>query len=376
MKKILLISLTIFICITSFISCDDWTEVEAKDFNKNGKSPEYYADLRKWKAETDHDMAFGWFAFWSASGVDLKSSMIGLPDSMHLVSVWGPWHPNTLTDAKREDMKYIQEVKGTKVMACSFMGYVGEGLTGKTAEDRAKWGWTWEHIGGTGDNTSCKNCIATDAAERQLQINAIKKYAKAMVDSVLLGGYNGLDVDYEPTWSSGEISNHKENMEVLIKALAEYLGPKSPNPSTLLVVDGEVEKLTKETAPYLNYLIKQNYWSNEGASDAHLDNRLKSVLDNLVSDKLSAEQITKMYFSTVNFESYAPTGGGTFTRTDGTKTSYLQGHAEWQPQYNGTEIKKGGFGAYHIEMEYSLPSMTGFYPWTRAAINTVHPVGK
>lgn len=33
---------------------------------------------------------------------------------------------------------------------------------------------------------------------------------------------------------------------------------------------------------------------------------------------------------------------------------------------------KGGFGAYHIEYEYTVNGQSGFYPWTRQAINAVH----
>ena len=139
-----------------FMSCDDWTETEAKSFEAgNGKSAEYYENLRKWKAETDHDMSFGWFGFWSGSGVALNNCMIGLPDSIHLISVWGPWLPSTLDDAKKADMKFVQEVKGTKVMACSFVEYIGQNITPKTTEVRESWGWIWEH-----KTSGCNNCVS------------------------------------------------------------------------------------------------------------------------------------------------------------------------------------------------------------------------
>jgi len=34
--------------------------------------------------------------------------------------------------------------------------------------------------------------------------------------------------------------------------------------------------------------------------------------------------------------------------------------------------RKGGLGSYHIEYEYYLSGKSGFYPWTRQAINAVH----
>lgn len=374
MKKILLISLALFVCLAGFMSCDDWTDTDSKRVvEPDGKSDEYYENLRRWKAETQHDMSFGWYGFWSGTGVNLKNTMKGLPDSLHMISVWGPWLPSTLNEAKKADMELIQKVKGTKVLACSFAVFVGNGITENTPEELASWGWTWQH----GNNNSCKVCVATDPTERAAQIASIEKYAKAMADSVIAGGYDGLDIDYEPTWTSGSLSNHKENMEELMRALGQYMGPKSDNPHLILAVDGEVQDLTKGTVPYLNYLIQQNYWTNQGRSDAVLNGRLKTVIDHLSSEEFSAEDIANMYFTTINFESYVVGGGGPgvtdYQKADGTRTNYLQGHAEWQPEYNGQTLRKAGYGSFHIEAEYTVPNKSGFYPWTRAALNAVHP---
>ena len=372
MKKILFINLTIFICFVGFMSCDDWTDTEAKGFNTNGKSPEYYENLRKWKAETDHDMSFGWFAFWSANGVDLKSSMIGLPDSMHIVSVWGPWLPGSITPEKRKDMEHVQNVKGTKVIACMFLEYIGQQITEKTDEGRATWGWdpAWKHTG-----AGCTNCVSSDPATRELQIAAIQKFARVIADSVRIGGYDGLDIDYEPqTHNAAELVSHPENTEELVKELANYFGPKSPNPGTILAIDGHVNSLTPATVPYLNYLILQAYNTRY---ESTLNTNIKMAIDKYSSEGLSKEEVAKKYFVTVNFESYSPTGGGDFYKYDENGKRYtvnmLQGFAEWQPEYNGEILKKGGYGSYHIEMEYVVANKSGFYPWTRSAIKAVHP---
>lgn len=374
MKKILFISLAIFICFSGFTSCDDWTETEAKTFEQgNGKSPEYYEKLRKWKAETDHNMAFGWYGFWTGSGADLKNSLIGLPDSMHLVSIWGPWLPSTLNEAKVKDMKYVQEVKGTKVMACMFMEFVGQGITEKTEEGRATWGWKsseWVHT-----YPSCTACVSSDPAVRAEQVAAIQKYARAIADSLIVGGYDGIDIDYEPQQhNTAELVSHPENTEVLVKALAEYFGPKSPNPGTLLCVDGHVDELTKETVPYLSYLLYQAYYIGTSTS---LDSFSKRIVNRYTSENLTVEELFKKLFITVDFERYSTSGGGDFTlyRPDGSelKTNKLQAYAEWKPIHDGKEYDKGGFGSYHIEAEYYLDGKAGFYPWTRTALRTVHP---
>ncbi|MCS2305646.1 hypothetical protein NXX42_00660 [Bacteroides thetaiotaomicron] len=59
MKKIFNILIIAFIAF-SYFSCDDWTETEAKNFEPEPLSEEYYAALRAYK-KSDHPIAFGWF---------------------------------------------------------------------------------------------------------------------------------------------------------------------------------------------------------------------------------------------------------------------------------------------------------------------------
>ena len=86
---------------------------------------------------------------------------------------------------------------------------------------------------------------------------------------------------------------------------------------------------------------------------------------NAVKD--SMELIRKLY-TTVNFEQYAAEGGGSYTGG----INRLLGQALWKPTWEGKTYRKGGFGSYHIEYEYYLSGKSGFYPWTRQAINAVH----
>ena len=57
MKKIFNILIIAFIAF-SYFSCDDWTETEAKNFEPEPLSEEYYAALRAYK-KSDHPIAFG-----------------------------------------------------------------------------------------------------------------------------------------------------------------------------------------------------------------------------------------------------------------------------------------------------------------------------
>lgn len=43
------------------------------------KSDQYYADLRDYK-NSDHEIVFGWFGNWSATGASASNYMKSLPD--------------------------------------------------------------------------------------------------------------------------------------------------------------------------------------------------------------------------------------------------------------------------------------------------------
>ena len=113
MKKILLMCLSLLLFASALVSCEEWTEPESKVFLKgDGHDDAYYAALRKWKAETDYDMAWGWFGGWGANATNLKNSLRGLPDSLYLAAIWGRWRPSVLTDAMKADMEYVQREIG------------------------------------------------------------------------------------------------------------------------------------------------------------------------------------------------------------------------------------------------------------------------
>ena len=58
-KNYLLYFLLLALSTPIWVSCNDWTESEAKDYFE-GPSEEYYAALRAYK-KSDHPKAFGWF---------------------------------------------------------------------------------------------------------------------------------------------------------------------------------------------------------------------------------------------------------------------------------------------------------------------------
>ena len=70
-----------------------------------------------------------------------------------------------------------------------------------------------------------------------------------------------MDLDYEPE-SSDERNYgiYGDRMTLFVQYLGQFIGPMSPNPEKLLIVDGHTPPA--ETEPYLDYYVKQNYGSS------------------------------------------------------------------------------------------------------------------
>lgn len=365
MKKIIWMCLSLLVLSSGLISCEDWTQVENKEFVKgDGHDEAYYAALRRWKAQTDYDMAWGWFGGWGANSVSLKNSLRGLPDSLYLAAIWGAWRPSTLTDAKRADLKYVQEVKGTRVVCTTITGWVGADVIGGTYQDNPL---KEEYFGWKAEWDSRQTWRAPDGTEeRAAQEAAIRKYARMLADSVYACGYDGLDLDYEPNVGGAGCKREladKDNFYIFVDELGKHLGPRSGT-DKLLVLDGEVNVLEGRCMPYFDYLIWQAY---NTSSDSGMNSYLGQVIRNAGEFQTPEEVIRKLY-TTVNFEQYAVEGGGSYSGG----INRLLGQALWKPTWEGKTYRKGGFGAYHIEYEYFLQGKQGFYPWTRQAINAVH----
>ena len=103
---------------------------------------------------------------------------------------------------------------------------------------------------------------------------AIRKYANGLVDEVLKYGYTGLDLDYEPglgSYHNGNIvMNQSQQGDIyagtspsqrttwFVDECSKHLGPKSGS-GKLLIVDGLVSSMPKETIECFDYYILQTY---------------------------------------------------------------------------------------------------------------------
>ena len=129
----------------------------------------YLQDLREYK-DTKHPVMFGWFNAWSSVTPGDYANLTLIPDSMDIVSIWGNCF--NIDEARLKQMRAVQE-KGTKVTVGWIIENVGNGIANRTKEE-------WSSDPETG----------------------VKEYAHAILDSVAKYGYDGFDIDYEPSYSS------------------------------------------------------------------------------------------------------------------------------------------------------------------------------
>ena len=293
MKKKIISLMIAVLAAGAFVSCSDWTEPEARDFTQH-KPASYYENLRAWKADKSHPIAFGWFGGWDPTGATTATSLMGIPDSVSLVANWATF---SLTPEQMEEVVQVKKLKGTDVVVTILLTNVGAKATPEEVtagvEDtweqvrlmREYWGWT------------------DDADAAQIEA-AIRKYANGLVDEVLKYGYTGLDLDYEPglgSYHNGNIvMNQSQQGDIyagtspsqrttwFVDECSKRLGPKSGS-GKLLIVDGLVSSMPKETIECFDYYILQTYALTAQSS---LDSYRLAGLVNAFGDIIDEETIT------------------------------------------------------------------------------------
>lgn len=349
MKKIsLLYTLCLSLLTSIFVGCSDWTDMEAKSFPEEVTSDEYYAALRAYK-QSDHQVSFGWYGGWTGDGAYMKNSLAGLPDSLDIVSLWN--NSKNLTEKQKKDLAFVQQVKGTKVVVCQIIGNVGDGFTPSYVTDK------WEENGYGSDREAINAFWGFDETNQEAMEAAIRKYARAVADTINYYGYDGFDIDYEPNAGPyvGNLvmSGNNSRFAIFLEELSKYLGPKSGT-GKLLMIDGEPQSITDQpqVGHYFDYFVIQAY--NPG-SDSNLDGRLlggpgayRCGLMETFGKELGEERVTNMTIMTENFEAVdaAMNGGYSYRDRYGNSMLSLEGMARWKPT-NG--FNKGGVGVYHLE---------------------------
>ena len=382
-KNILAVSA---VALLGLSSCSKWTDMEVQhpmDLTKPAHTEEYYKALRDYK-NSDHQIAFAYYSAWTGVGTNMQSSLMGLPDSVDLVSLWGGW--KNPTEAQLKDLRLAQEKKGLKAMICFLVLDMGNGITpDPTDAEKAalKEGEKWAHKywGWSSENTE-----AGKAARRA----AVVKYANAICDLIDKYGYDGFDIDAEPSYSHPFNTDYelwrtdRENgvpplMTLFIETLGKRIGPMAESEAgrkKVLAVDGQPDALPATHAKYFNYFIIQAYGDRVGYQNAHFQGMLSAY-----KDVLPVEDICKKSIFVVNFESGATRGGEA-------GLGQILNFALQNPVVNGVTYRKGGVGAFRVDLEYAVSTpevVNGIdmspvkglsYPWWRRAIQLMNPTIK
>lgn len=389
MKKIFEIAFTGVLAALAVSACEDWKTPEAKNYEPDGvagsdRDEAYYAALREWKAArtvdengvTSRSVTFGWFSDWSGVGASMANQLMGLPDSVDFVSMWGNWYD--LSDDKKEDLRKVQEIKGTKVLMCFIVDNVGvqttpaevdedftvNGVKYESLEEArgAYWGW-YEADGktyGSADNMEV----------------AIRKYAQSIIDTMNVYNWDGFDFDLEPNYGhGGNISSYPDRISIFLDELSTVCGPKSGT-ERMLVVDGEPYELNASDADKLDYFILQAYTDWRYYS---IDKRLKNLFD--AFPDMSKEAIVSRTILCSNFESYGSTGGysaygdeysfylehernyNNWNNMDYWCDSQIKAYAQYQ--YPDVDQRIGGIGAYRFIFDTD-------YTYFRKAMKVLH----
>ena len=325
------------------------TEIEDINYVKPTK-PVDYAALRAYKA-SEHQLLFGWFGGWdggtSASSV---SALMALPDSVDLISIWGS--NMTLSEAQKKDMRDVQKIKGTRVMATIFMPSLGRYITPEGEDPMAYWGW--------------------DDNDYEVQKEAIRKYGRALAKTFLDLGYDGVDIDNEPESSGISFYGKEQYVTPFLEGMGELMGPESKT-GKLLCIDGYLTTgMGQDTYKFIDYFICQSYYATSYYSLESGSNRFNTYASHFAAHG-TREELAKKYITTEDYERYAGSGGPEFTTRSGKKVRGAVGHADWNPigSEAGIETPKGGAGLYHIEYDYRDDK--GVYYWVNQMIQTMNP---
>lgn len=319
--KALKIFLTTFCVMVLFSSCEN--APEALDLLTPYKyDDQYYANLRAYK-ESPHQICYGWYSDY-AQTYSYGQHFMGVPDSIDIISLWGGMPTPATNPIAYEEMRFVQRVKGTKMLSVKIIRMQAE---------------TWTTLDSAG----------------------IIQYADTLLAPVFKWDLDGLDLDYEPEgdWLSGDM------LTILVRYLGQFVGPMSSDPDKLLVIDYYNTRPPAEVEPYISFLVNQAYTQGTTTNSAtNLQSRY-----NLVASWCPPEK----FIVTENIGDWWANGGSPFTEVDGNtltnggqRMHSLEGMARWTP----TQGQKGGFGAFYFIRDYNSDPP---YRYMRRAIQAINP---
>ena len=324
MKKIILLLTGLLMAAGA---CSDWTEIENTVIDApeqlSNKDDNYYENLRAYK-RSDHELYFGWFGGWNPASPSKRGSLSSIPDSVDIISIWGMINSAMITPGQREELALVQDKYGSRVTVTILLGWVGKGLP--------------------------------DRAWPENREDALREYARALAEDVISCGFNGLDIDFEPTiGGEDDVRDCPVGAEFTLFAeeLGKYFGPLSGS-GRLLIVDGQLDLVPAEAGKYFDYAVSQAYYETSPTSYQWRYDRVKNIFS------------PQQFIVTEDFERHWSTGGTDFYDPVHGMIPSLWGMAWWKP----AQGRKGGCGSYHMEYEYGHDPD---YKYLRQAIQIMNP---
>lgn len=303
--KIMKYIMPLLLIACMFASCDNDVE-NATVVAPTTYGPQYYKNLRDYK-KTDHAIAWGWFADYTQS-TSLATRFLGLPDSLDICSLWGgiPSDDSTHVDTHYlpevyREMKYIQEVKGTKLVVPTII----------RIRTRPEF----------------YDSIWVKQSDPQA---AMRAYAQDLLRPIFENGLDGIDMDYEP--EGDPLSGG--NLDYFVEYVGQFVGPMaSPdstftypdgytikgNPNMLLCIDYFGSAPSGNTNKYTNWYVNQTYGASPGRVPFSGCPTEKVVYTENVGDNWKAAECGQL----LNYARYQPSTG-----------------------------RKGGFGSFFMHRDY------------------------
>lgn len=303
--KIMKYIMPLLLIACMFASCDNDVE-NATVVAPTTYGPQYYKNLRDYK-KSDHSIAWGWFADYTQS-TSLATRFLGLPDSLDICSLWGgiPSDDSTHVDTHYlpevyREMKYIQEVKGTKLVVPTIIRI-------RTRPEFYDSIWVKQN-------------------DPQA---AMRAYAQDLLRPIFENGLDGIDMDYEP--EGDPLSGG--NLDYFVEYVGQFVGPMaSPdstftypdgytikgNPNMLLCIDYFGSAPGSNTNKYTNWYVNQTYGGSPGRVPFSGCPTEKVVYTENVGDNWKTAECGQL----LNYARYQPSTG-----------------------------RKGGFGAFFMHRDY------------------------
>lgn len=303
--KIMKYIMPLLLIACMFASCDNDVE-NATVVAPTTYGPQYYKNLRDYK-KSDHSIAWGWFADYTQS-TSLATRFLGLPDSLDICSLWGgiPSDDSTHVDTHYlpevyREMKYIQEVKGTKLVVPTII----------RIRTRPEF----------------YDSIWVKQSDPQA---AMRAYAQDLLRPIFENGLDGIDMDYEP--EGDPLSGG--NLDYFVEYVGQFVGPMaSPdstftypdgytikgNPNMLLCIDYFGSAPSGNTNKYTNWYVNQTYGGGPGRVPFSGCPTEKVVYTENVGDNWKTAECGQL----LNYARYQPSTG-----------------------------RKGGFGAFFMHRDY------------------------